>query len=251
MFSSVTQSIELHTIKCICITHPQDPALIIGVGPNAIHILDWNLAERQTFKFEYPRYQSMPLNPESLVDQTTVDRVLVTHDKKHVLVQISLLNQNSKEKTFLYFETSSCSISTAATLGIDQERDSIAITTFILPQNLSSEIAHSLCFLSSTLSICSRRLSFDSDLLLFSSFSTFRFNNIATATTYSTTPLNHHHHNNNINNTAEDHVKLRFSWAGDWISKDCLALYSIGGIERSMLCPRNGEVAVVRCAALL
>jgi hypothetical protein len=38
---------------------------------------------------------------------------------------------------------------------------------------------------------------------------------------------------------------------GDWISRDCLALCSIWGIERSLLCPRNGEVAVVRCAALV
>ncbi|CAD6578587.1 MAG: hypothetical protein ASARMPRED_008773 [Alectoria sarmentosa] len=97
--SSMILSLELHTAECKWIIHPQDPALIVGVGPNAIHILDWNLVERQTYNFEYPRHQNMPLKPESFPAQNTVDRVLVTHDKKHVLVQISLLNQNSKEKT--------------------------------------------------------------------------------------------------------------------------------------------------------
>ena len=255
--SSVTQSMELRTAKCKWVTHPQEPALIIGVGPNAIHILDWNLAERRTYKFEYPRYQSMPLNPESFIDQTTVDRVLVTHDKEHMLVQISLLNQNSKEKTFLYFETSSCSTSTAATPGIDQKRGSIAITPFILPGNLSSQIAlslsflshNNLIFLSRTFSICSAQLPFRSGPSLSPSLPTSRSSSIATATTNSLTLLDHH--NNGTNNFVGDKVKLLFSLPRDWISRDCLALCSIWGIERSLLCPKNGEVAVVRCAALL
>lgn len=88
--SSVTVSSELHMAHCQWITHPQDPALIIGFGPDTIHILDWNLVERQTYNYEYPRHEGMPSNLESFVGQSTVDRVLVTHDKKHVLVQISL-----------------------------------------------------------------------------------------------------------------------------------------------------------------
>ncbi|KAL9129956.1 MAG: hypothetical protein Q9175_007148 [Cornicularia normoerica] len=146
--SSVTLSLELHTAGSKWVTHPHDPALIVGVGPNAIHILDWGLVERQTYRFECPRYQSMPLNPESFQDQNVVDRVLVTHDKKHVFVQISPLNQNSKEKTFLYFETSSWSTATAVTPGIDQEIGAIAIIPFLLPRNLSSQVALALSFLS-------------------------------------------------------------------------------------------------------
>lgn len=38
--SSATLSMGLHTAECKWITHPRDPALILGIGPNAIHILD-------------------------------------------------------------------------------------------------------------------------------------------------------------------------------------------------------------------
>jgi predicted RNA-binding Zn-ribbon protein involved in translation (DUF1610 family) len=38
---------------------------------------------------------------------------------------------------------------------------------------------------------------------------------------------------------------------GDWISREYLALCSVWVKERSFLCPRNGEVAVVRSASLV
>jgi hypothetical protein len=44
--------------------------------------------------------------------------------------------------------------------------------------------------------------------------------------------------------------KELFSLPGDWISRDCLVLSSVWGVEKSFLCPRNGEIAVVKCAAL-
>lgn len=253
----MTLSLELHTAECKWITHPQDPALIIGVGPNAIHILDWNLVERQTYNFEYPPSQSMPLNPESFIDQRTVDRVLVTHDKRHVLVQTSLLNQKSKDKIFLYFETPSWSASTAATSHIHQERGSMTINPLIIPRNVSSQIAlalsflshDNLIFLSRTHSICSWRLPFRSGPLVSSTPPTSRSASIATAATTSTTLLDHRH-NNDTDDVAGDKAEPLFSLPGDWINTDCLAICSIWGIERSLLCPRNGEVAVVRCAAL-
>ena len=254
--SSVTQLLEWHTAVCKWIIHPQDPALIIGVGSDTIRILDWSLAELQIYRFEYPYNRNMTLNPEGLLNQNTVDRVLVTHDKKHVLVQISSLSPNTKEKTFVYFETPTCSTSAAATPGIDEDRGSTAIIPFIIPKSISSQIdlvlsflSHdNLIFLSRTFSICSWKLPLRSGPSLSSSVPGFSFNNKAKATTDLTTPFNHHYV---INDTAVDVVKPLFSLPGDWISRDCLALCSIWGVERSLLCPRNGEVAVVRCAALV
>lgn len=252
---STIHSLELHTAECKWITHPQDPALIVGVGPNAIHILDWSLGERQTYTFEHPRDQSVPLDPESPLDRQTVDRVLVTHDKKHVLVQLSLMNQNSKEKTFLYFETSSWTTSTTATTGIDQKRDSMAIKPFVLPRTANIALALSflthdnLIFLSRTQTICSWRHPFRSGPSLSSPPATSRITNKTTATKMST-ELSYHHYGTDTSNTAGDQSEPLFSLPGDWISRDCLALCSIWGVERSLLCPRNGEVAVVRCAAL-
>ena len=256
--SSVTHSLEWHTAVCKWIIHPQDPALIIGVGPDTIRILDWNLAEHQAYRFEYPGCRNMRSDPKNPVDQDTVDRVLVTHDKKHVLVQLSFFNQNSKEKIFLHFETSTCSISVAATLGSDEDRGSIAITAFVLPKSLSRQIdrvlsflSHdNLIFLSRTFSICSWKLPLRSRPSLSSLLPGLNANSKAEATTNSTTPFDHLR-NDVIDSTAVNLVKPLFSLPGDWISGDCLALCSVWGRERSLLCPRNGEVALVRCAALI
>lgn len=258
--SSVTLSLEMHTADCKWITHPQDPALLVGVGPDAIHILDWNLTELQIYKLEYSRHQSAPLNKESFLDQDTVDRILVTHDKQHVLVQLSPSNQNAKEKTFLYFEASSWSISISATApDIDQDRSSPVITPFTLPRSLSSQIAlalaflshDSLIFLSRTFSIRSWRLPLRPVPSLSSFPSSSRSTSIATVTKNPATLHDHHHRHNHADGTARDAAELLFSLPGDWISRDCLALCSIWAVERSLLCPRNGEVGVVRCAALV
>lgn len=254
---SVTHSLELQTAECKWITHPQDPALIIGVRPNVIHILDWNLAERQAYHFEYSLQQSMPSNRGNPADQDTIDRVLVARDKKHVLVQISHPAPNSKEKTFLYFETSSFSTFNAATPHIDQKRDPTRVFPTILPHNLSSQIALSLCFLSHdrliflsrTFSICSWQQLSGTGPSPHSSLPTTLPNSITTAAINTASFFNPHDHNGK-SNTAEKISKELFALPGDWISRDCMALCSVWGIERSLLCPRNGEVAVVRCAAL-
>ena len=254
---SVTHSLEWRTAVCKWIIHPQDPSLIIGVGSATVRILDWNLAERQIYRLEYPGSENLKLDPENFVDEVTVDQVLVAHDKKHVLVQLSFLNRNSKEKMFLYFETSTCSISIAATSGIEEDRSSLALIPFIFSKSLSSRIdrvlsflSHdNLIFLSKTFSICSWKFPLRSGPSL-SLLPGFNSNSKAEATTHSPTPFVHHR-NHVIDNIAVDTVKPLFSLPGDWISRDCLDLCSVWDMERSLLCPRNGEAAVIRCATLV
>ena len=255
--ASETLSSALATAESKYIIHPQDPTLLIGVGPNTIHILDWTLAERHTYTVKYPHYHSMP-NPENLAHQITVERVLVTYDRKHMLVQTSLLNRNSKDKTFSCFEPSSWSSSKAATLNLDGETGHAAITPFVLSENLTSRIAlalsflshDKLIFLSKNHSICSWKIPFHSGSTLSYSPPTSRSPSITRPMTKSTDLLDHHY-DTDSNITAEDKFQPLFSLPGDWISRDCLALCTIWSVERSLLCPRNGEVAVVRCAALI
>jgi WD40 repeat protein len=259
--SSVTRSLKLHTAESKWIIHPHDPALLIGVGPTAIHILDWDLNEQHIYNLEQISPQDTPSTPQkSPPDQeqkNTVDRVLVTNDKKHILVQTSPLNQNSKEKIFHYFETSSC----ATSAGLES---TITITSCILPRNLSTHIAlalsflshDNLIFLSRTFSICSLRFPFRTTPPLPTPAPppSLSKNLAAPTTNLTVTPLNHHHHHHNRStdlNSARDGIKELFPLPGDWMSRDCLALCSIWGVERSLLCPRNGEVAVVRCTALI
>ena len=257
MSSSVTHSLDWHRAVCKWIIHPQDPALVIGVGSNTIRILDWNLAERQVYRFEYPGSENGKSDPANLVDQVTVDQVLLAHDKKHLLVQLSRFDRNYKQKIFLHFETSTCSITTAATPGIDEGRGSLAIIPFVFPQGLSSQIDRvlsflsydNLIFLSRTFSICSWKLPSRPGTSLSSLPPGSSSNKNAETTIHSATPPIHHH-NNVTDKIAVDVVNPLFSLPGDWISRDCLDLCSVWGVERSLLCPRNGEVAVVRCAAL-
>lgn len=244
--SSVVHSIEWHTADCKWIIHPHDSTLIVGIGPGAIHILDWDLTEHQTYQYDYSSH-SLPADSGSAAAQDTVDRVLVTHDKNHLLVQISLLSQNSKEKAFLYFETSSITISKASSN--DAESPSL-VSPVTIPQEMSSQIAlplsflaqNRLIFLSRSFSICSWQLPPKLDVPL-SRSSTAHSNKMAP-------PGKSRRQLSDGANLAELGVKQLFFLPGDWISRDCLAMCSIWRREKSLLCPRNGEVGVVRCAGL-
>lgn len=251
MSSSVTYSLDFDMAECKWITHPQDLSLVIGIGLNAVQVLDWTLASHQAYKFEYKLHQGRPSDPGRSATQDTIDRVLVSHDNRNVLVQISLLSQNTKEKIFLNIEPSAFSTSTTVTPDMDQSGGLKIIKPSVIPRDISSQIAlvlsflshDRLVFLSRTFSICSWQVPSASS------------RSIATATTDSSTLLNrnpHHHHNNfSTNNPPCGTIKELFSLPGDWINRDCLALCSIWSKEWSLLCPRNGEVAVVRCAALV
>ena len=255
---SVTHSMEMPTAECKWITHPQDPTLTVGISPNNIHILSWNLAECRTYKFEYSQHRSLLLSQKGSPGLDTVEKVLVTQDSKHILVQMSLFNQSSREKMLLLFATSSCSNSAVTALELDQQSYPTAITPLVLPRYLSSQIAISLSFLSHdnlvflsrTFEVCTWQLSALLGLRTPSPLSLPRSVTEITATADPSIPLNSHHVMD-TNSAAGNEIKSLFPLPGDWISKDCLALCDLWSIERSFLCPKNGEIAVVRCAALV
>lgn len=252
--TSATQLLELKTAEFRWITHPRDPTLIIGFGIGVIRILDWHLAERQTFTFEYSADDNTRSNPKSSPVPDALDRVLVTHDKMHVLVQISLPSRGSQEKAFLYFATSSFPTSKTVTPDTNQESaPAVLVAAVILPRNQTSQIALALSFLSHdrlvflsrAFSICSWPVSSSSGPPS-SSLLGSRPNSIAPASS-----ARHASYNDTSTVVAGNLTKELFSLPGDWISRDCLVLCSIWARERSLLCPRNGEVAVVKCAALV
>lgn len=240
---SVARTVDWHTPECKWISHPRDPALIVGIAPDAIHVLDWDLTNLHSCQYEYPLSENTPPSPDNPTAQDKVARVLVTHDKNHLLVQISLLSRNSKEKAFLYFQTSSFATSQAR-----PSKDPKAMAPTILPRDLSSLIALPLSFLSQnrpvflsrSFSICSWQFPSNSSLT-----------RSVSAPGPASPKLSTRRQNNDAAIAAGLGIKQLFSLPGDWISRDCLALCSIWGKEKSLLCPRNGEVAVVRCAGLV
>ena len=243
---SITHSLEAPKSPRKWINHPQDQALIIGFGPLAIHILDWALVKSCVYAFELPLHLSLPTNPIRSLDQAKVDRVFLTSDRKHTLVQISSSKQGSQEKTLLMFKISSFSTSTAPPPEDEQKRGPNIITPTILPSTISAQIALAfsflphdrLVFLSKTFSICTWQVTPDAEPLSFSVPSA-SYEGVATESNTAVSRA-----------IAGKMPKELFSLPGDWISRGCLVLSSVWGVEKSFLCPRNGEIAVVKCAAL-
>ncbi|KAL6405034.1 hypothetical protein AUP68_11876 [Ilyonectria robusta] len=194
------------------ILHPQDPSLILGFGPTGVQVLDWDLAEHQRYNYDLPIDHALSGLEVTDTDggKVKVTEVLVTHDKKHLLVQFSQLGgPDSLGKTLLYFESSSFSSTSSA------EVDRMNVSLKILANDLISQVSRPLAFLSRN------RLVFLSKAF---SICCWQF--------------------------PAGPVKELFSLPGDWISMDCLALCRVWNAEKAFLCPRNGEVAVVRCASL-
>ncbi|KAI1661234.1 hypothetical protein F4813DRAFT_385767 [Daldinia decipiens] len=224
----VTQSVELDTPGCSWIAHPENPELVVGFGGRRIQIMTWDLLQVRAYA----------TNLEEHSDHAIVNRVLITQDKKHLLVQTSSQSHNSKEKALHYFKTSD--------LGVLSGPSPITPKTF--PQDLSSEIAlpltfraqDRLIFLSRNFLVCSWKLSSDLNT---------HMPTPGSITTPAELPgtLNRHQPNNSITKQ----FKGIFVLPGDWINRDCLSLCTIWGAERSFLCPRNGEVAVVKCRDLV
>lgn len=194
------------------ILHPQDPSLILGFGPKGVQVLDWDLAEHRRYNYDLPIDHALSRLEVTDTDggKVKVTQVLVTHDKKHLLVHFSQLGgPDSLGKTLLYFESSSFSSASSA------EVDRMNVPFKILANDLILQVSRPLAFLSHN------RLVFLSK---------------AFSICYWQLPAGP--------------VKELFSLPGDWISMDCLALCRVWNAEKAFLCPRNGEVAVVRCASL-
>jgi hypothetical protein len=234
------------------ITHPHDPALILGFGPSSVDILDWSFTERNTYQIKFSRRDTQLGSTPS-----SVDRVLVTSDKKHILVQMSI-RPSSREKEFLYFATSSCSKSTAGTSDFEETGEPMVITSATPPWQVTSQISLALSFLtndrliflSRDFSICSWRIPSEADLSLSStSPPKVRLNDIGSATSGEIGFKRRHIQD--VASSPRTSIKEIFALPGDWISREYLALCSVWAKERSFLCPRNGEVAVVRSSGLV
>ena len=246
----VISSFDLDTARSRLTLDPQGPSSIIDVGPNAIRVVDWRLTAMRTYNIQGLHPQSIPTDSEAYVNHWTVDRVLLTWNKTHALVQISSLSQNQKGKTLFAFELASLVEPTELSPNLDKSKISKTIRLLNLSPALTAQISvpmgflshDKLIYISQDFQICSARCTFHSA----SSLS----NQTAVAST-DAMQINRQTSNNSKYESSQHKVQSLFSLPGDWISRHCLNLTTIWNVERSFLCPKNGEVAVVRCAALV
>ncbi|OTB13649.1 hypothetical protein K445DRAFT_162386 [Daldinia sp. EC12] len=233
---SVTQSAEYNTAEYQWIAHPQDPELVVGFGTKTVHIMTWDLSQIQAYKFDLQGYP----------DHAIVDRVLVTEDKDHLLVQTSPQNYNARDKALHYLKGPDLPVSSTTTANDDQISDNTVITPITLPKDISSEIALPLLFSSEShltyLSKDSSVYSWKPAPVL--GYGPMKLISMATMNAPEA-PANHQSHNSIIKQSKE-----LFVLPGDWINRDNLSLCVIWTAEQSFLCPRNGEIAIVRCREL-
>ncbi|KAK1718213.1 NACHT and WD domain protein [Colletotrichum lupini] len=249
----IIHSFVPETSGCRWIIHPHDPNLVIGFGPGIVHVLDWNLDVIHIIAFNNLRPSNEGFAQganSSPTGRFVIDRVLVTQDKKHIMCQQSAAEKNSRERSFLAFPTSAFPTSfNSATQ--QQERAPAFVSALELPGELVLDTSIILCFLtkdrlivlSKSFSVRSVHISFDFDIP--SSGNADNSGSIVFAEEEPKTSGCPKMKALVVKNVAE-----LFSFPGDWISRECLASCSVWLEEKSLLCPRNGEVAVVKCSAL-
>jgi len=232
--ASVVRSIPAPEHDRKWIAHPQDPALMLGFGQNSVVMLSWDLDDRGTYRIERSHEPGTSAPSDQAAMSRTVERILVTSDKQHILVQMSR-SKKSKLKEFLYFTTSS--LSTSVSVDTQPRRAGEhrhMVVPIPLPEDIASQMGLALSFLkrdrllflSRNFSICSWEIPSEARLAQPSQ------------------AMNRPTH-------EKKGFSEVFSLPADWVSKDCLELCIIWLQERSLLCPRNGEVAVVRCSSFI
>ena len=260
------------------ITHPSDHDALIAIGPGIIVVRSWsNLHETATFHIINPLSDQL-IDTSSVTDndpgaetsfsdikngsnesrssefwhtQETVDRVFVTPGKNYILVQLShpVDQSRHRHKQVVLLVVAALAAQTAGNdsfghsmtdhnMSMSKTSDQSSVHReelhyINLPEDLACEIETPLAFLSRdrlvfldrNFWVCSWRLPLPSKLY------TRRTSDTAVSTGGGT------------------EMRQHYFLPGDWISPDCVALCTMTS-DGTVLCPRNGEVAVIKCATL-
>lgn len=254
------------------INHPSDQNSLLAFGPCLVHIWSWQgLVETITLRFDCPIIDHGISMSRSRVSASTnlweskesVEKVLVTVDKTCVLVQCSCpSSQGQKQKDTLLFDVANIPIavmpgspSSSAQKQPQSPKDLTSsphvgssqfpkspsfsvgdlerLESIPMPPELVSCIEISLAFLSRD------RLVFLDQKFWLCSWRLPLPSKTTTRRPSGTGTLD--------GGTAE--IKRHYFFPSDWISPDSVALCTVMA-DGTVLCPRKGDVAVVKCAAL-
>ncbi|KAI0433014.1 NACHT and WD domain protein [Xylaria sp. FL1042] len=249
---SIERSIALDTIKARWVLHPLNDSKVLGFDPQMVYRIDWCSGSLVSHQWNTGPPTDQGESPNDEASESEIDRVLVTHDKKHILVQISRKDQAVKRKHHFHFDTASIGNIGSESLVPDHSRGRGTVKVGTLPESLSAQITNVLAFLpQSRLVYLSRGNSICSWKILSWTAKSPAPGGPRPGTVALSRPTSIMSARKGSQSIDGSPVKQLFSLPSDWVSKDSLVLSMIWVMERSYLCPKNGEVAIIRCAALI
>lgn len=243
---SVENSRDLNSAISSWVLHPTDSELLVGFGTHNITILDWNLMEQRKFDIQWP-----PGSGDDKAQTNTlfrVDRVLSSQDKNHLLLQASTAGDSSRSSQLFFLKISDLSSRERSEDDTGTSAPTICLHRMLplvyhdVSLALGLVWGDRLIYVSRDSAICSKQLQWMSE---------------STASSNTTQPKNPRNmraralaRGDTSREKQSGGSKELFAFPGDWANEQALALCSLWGFETSLLYPRNGEVAVVRCTAL-
>ncbi|KAL9039347.1 MAG: hypothetical protein Q9180_002583, partial [Flavoplaca navasiana] len=201
--------------------------------------------------------------------QESVDRVFLTPGEKYLLVQTSYPIDRSRHrhKQVILFEVAALRSAQAAcrtfeeidasgsNFRLQNTSQQRMIDCITLPEHLACDIEVPLAFLSRdrlvfldrNFWVCSWRLPLPSNILARSTSETA----VTTGggSNMSATLAGRRASETTLSGGGSTNIRRHFFLPGDWISPDCVTLCTVAS-DGTVLCPRNGEVAVIKCATL-
>lgn len=227
------------------VLHPTDNALLVGIGAYDITILDWNLVDQRKFDIEWPREPGFE-KPQATLFRT--GRVLSSHDNDRLLLQATTAGDSSRDSQLFFLKMADLVSPVRTKDGIGTPSSTVCLYRMLpeLYQDVSLALGllwgDRLIYVSRDFAICSKQLQWTSG---------------STAPSCAVQPRNPRGmraravaRGGALTGKPNGGVKELFAFPSDWANEQALGLCSLWGAETSLLYPRNGEVAVVRCTAL-
>lgn len=243
---SVENSRDMSSAISYWTLHPVNSELLVGFGAHEITLLDWDLVEQGNFDIQWSQAPGAEKGQTSTVFR--IDQVLGSQDNNRLLLKVSTAGDSSRIGELFFLSTPDLVSS-----GRSEEQTVTSSSTItlhrMLPQ-LYDDVSLALgllwgdrlIYVSRDFAICSKQLHWTSESTPSSRTAQPRIQRNVRSRALA--------RGGALTEKPNSGVKELFAFPGDWANEQALGLCSLWGIETSLLYPRNGEVAVVRCTTL-
>lgn len=253
---SVKGSANLTAFARSWIAHPSTPGLFLGFTSTEIVAVDMDMVEQARWKLDWP--DNLHIKEMFIADDNEAGQVFMTLDKKHILLSVSLHDDQSRRTQLLFLETAQM------TLAAPAETPFTSGTSTVHLKPLSTEgcvdivrvlgllRGDRLAFISSGYAVCSFQLKWIPQQIVAEKEEREKRIEHNRSTTFQTARRAVADGSGAKAATKDPNKRLKelFALPGDWTSEDAVKSCILWQGQRSLLYPRNGQVAVVKCTGL-